>query len=288
MAKSPVIGLLGGGQLGRMLCEAAGPLGYEILILDDETCPAKQINANSRHVAGSFKDAAKVKELAARCDVLTVEIEHINTEVLEEIATKGVTTASGELRKIPVHPSWRTLRLVQDKFEQKEHFGAGGIPIAPQISLERGDALLDSLSSASETLGFPFMVKAKKGSYDGRGNFKVSGSQDFEPAVKALGSLPLYAEKWVPFVMELAVMVVRTEDDDGNFKAVYSYPTVETVHEDNVCKTVFMPPRKVDATVCAEARKVAENVIKSLWGRGVFAVEMFLLGDGKQSIPISS
>ncbi|POR33070.1 Phosphoribosylaminoimidazole carboxylase [Tolypocladium paradoxum] len=284
MGKTPVIGLLGGGQLGRMLCEAGGPLGYDIAILDEDGCPAKQINVNDKHVTGSFKDAAKVKELAARCDVLTVEIEHVNTEVLEEIATKGVRTASGELRRVPVHPSWRTLRLVQDKFEQKEHFKAQGIPIASQMALSGGEALADSLREAYEKLAFPFMVKARKGSYDGRGNFKVRGPEDFEPAIEALGKLPLYAEKWVPFVMELAVMVVRTEDGEGNCTGIFPYPAVETVHEDDVCKTVFMPPRKVDAAVRAKAQKVAEQVVKSLWGRGVFAVEMFLLRDGSITV----
>lgn len=281
MSKPPVIGLLGGGQLGRMLCEAAGPLGYEVIVLDAADCPAKQINAHPQHIAGSFKDADKVRELAAKCDVLTVEIEHINTEVLEEVATKGVRAADGHMKKVPVHPSWCTLRLVQDKYLQKEHFNANGVPIAHQMALD-GD--LDSLRGAYEKLGFPFMVKARKGSYDGRGNFKVKGVEDFEPAIKALGGLPLYAEKYVPFVMELSVMVIRTEDNDGNLEGVYSYPVVESVHEDDVCKLVYMPPRNVDVAVCAEACQVAEKVIKSLWGRGVFAVEMFLLKDGKPPV----
>lgn len=286
MTKPPVIGLLGGGQLGRMLCQAAGPLGYEVIVLDSADCPTKQINAHPQHVSGSFKAADKVRELAAKCDVLTVEIEHINTEVLEEIATKGVRTASGEIKTVPVHPSWRTLRLVQDKYLQKEHFKATGVPVAQQMALEDGN--LDELRVASEKLGFPFMVKARKGSYDGRGNFKVKGVEDFGPAIEALGGLPLYAEKYVPFVMELAVMVVRTEDDDGNLQGVYSYPVVETVHEDDVCKLVYMPPRNVSVAACAEARRVAEEVIKSLWGRGVFAVEMFLLEDGMLIPPLMS
>ncbi|PHH92195.1 hypothetical protein CDD83_8484 [Cordyceps sp. RAO-2017] len=284
MGKTPVIGLLGGGQLGRMLCEAAGPLGYEVAVLDDDGCPAKQVNASGRHVAGSFKDAAKVRQLAARCDVLTVEIEHVDTNVLEEIATRGVPDAgSGAIRRVPVHPCWRTLRLVQDKFLQKEHFQAHGIPVAPQLALGGGaddELLADSLRAAYEAFGFPFVVKARKGSYDGRGNFKVGGPDDFEPAIRALGRLPLYAEKWVPFVMELAVMCIRTEDDGGRCTGVYAYPAVETVHEDDVCKMVLMPPRGGDSAVGLRAQNLAEKVVKSLWGRGVFAVEMFLLQDG--------
>ncbi|KAG7131503.1 Phosphoribosylaminoimidazole carboxylase like protein [Verticillium longisporum] len=280
MARKPVIGLLGGGQLGRMLCEAAGPLGIEIAILDEANCPAKQANQNAKHVTGSFKDPEKIRELAVKCDVLTVEIEHINTDVLEEIATKGVTVAPGVVKKVPVHPSWETLRLIQDKYLQKEHFGKAGIPIAPQMAIESGASMPDSLRQAYEKFGFPFMLKARKGSYDGRGNFKVSGVHDFEEAVTVMGKLPLYAEKWVPFELELAVMVVRTEDDDGQLRDVHAYPAVETIHEDSICTKVFYPPRNTPETVSEKARQVASNVIMTLKGRGVFAVEMFLLADG--------
>ncbi|PFH63074.1 hypothetical protein XA68_18211 [Ophiocordyceps unilateralis] len=280
MASQPVIGLLGGGQLGRMLCEAAGPLGYQVLVLDEADCPARMAAGGRGHVAGSYKDATRVRELAARCDVLTVEIEHVDVDVLEDIATNGVPDAQGRLRRVPVHPSWRTLRLVQDKFGQKQHFQAKGIPVATQLALEAGDGLRASLEEAARSLGFPLVVKARKGSYDGRGNFKVAGPQDIEPAVRALGRSVLYAEKWIPFVAELAVMVIRTEDGDGDCTGVYAYPTVETVHEDDVCKTVLMPPRNVDATVCLAAQRLAEDVVRSLYGRGVFAVELFLLRDG--------
>ncbi|OLN88636.1 phosphoribosylaminoimidazole carboxylase [Colletotrichum chlorophyti] len=280
MVKKPTIGLLGGGQLGRMLCEAAGPLGIDIAILDEANCPAKQANQNSRHVTGGFKDPAKIRELAAICDVITVEIEHVNTEVLEEIATRGVITAPGTVKRVPVHPHWQTLRLIQDKYLQKEHFAKAGLPIAPQMAIESGPAMPESLTAAYRTFQFPFMLKARKGSYDGRGNFKVNGPQDYESAIQAMGKLSLYAEKWVPFDMELSVMVVRTEDEDGELRKVHTYPAVETIHEESICTKVFYPPRKVPVEVCEKARQVAGEVIKTLKGRGVFAVEMFLLKDG--------
>ncbi|KAK1690776.1 phosphoribosylaminoimidazole carboxylase [Colletotrichum godetiae] len=280
MVKKPVIGLLGGGQLGRMLCEAAGPLGIDIAILDEANCPAKQANQNSRHVTGSFKDPAKIRELAAMCDVLTVEIEHVNTEVLEEIATRGVITAPGTVKKVPCHPHWQTLRLIQDKYLQKEHFAKGGLPIAPQMAIESGPAMPESLTAAYRAFQFPFMLKARKGSYDGRGNFKVRGPEDYEEAIQTMGKLSLYAEKWVPFEMELAVMVVRTEDEDGELRKVHTYPAVETIHEESICTKVYYPPRQVSVDVCEKARQVAGDVIKTVKGRGVFAVEMFLLKDG--------
>lgn len=279
MAKTPVIGILGGGQLGRMLQEQAALLGVEIIALDAADCPLRQINDNGKHVTGSFKDSDKVRELAKKCDVLTVEIEHINTEVLEEIATVGVDVG-GKRKKVPVHPSWDTLRLIQDKFLQKEHFGKAGLPVAPQRPVESGEAMLASLQDAAKEFGFPFFLKARKGSYDGRGNFKVDGPDDFIEAVNAMGKLPLYAEKFQPFKKELAVMVMRTETDSGELRQVYAYPAVETIHEDSICTKVFYPPRGVPAELSAEAQKVASDVVRTLKGRGVFAVEMFLLEDG--------
>ncbi|KAL2126615.1 hypothetical protein VTI74DRAFT_534 [Chaetomium olivicolor] len=284
--RNPVIGLLGGGQLGRMLCEAANPLGIDIAVLDEENSPAKQAHDTNRHVTGSFKDPARIRELAAQSDVLSVEIEHVETEVLEDIEKNGVkvkqTDGSTKTHKPPVHPSWKTIRLIQDKYLQKEHFRNSDkhIPIADQVAVESGPSALDSLRNAAVKFGFPFMLKARKGSYDGRGNYKVSSEKDFEDAVKALGGLSLYAEKWAPFVKELAVMVIRTEDDNGKLRSCVAYPAVETIHEDSICTKVFMPPRDVPENICEAARKLATEVISTLWGRGVFAVEMFLLEDG--------
>ncbi|ORY57527.1 phosphoribosylaminoimidazole carboxylase [Pseudomassariella vexata] len=279
MAQKPVIGLLGGGQLGLMLCEAAGPLGtVEIAVLDAEDCPAKHAaRKNGLHVTGSFKDPAKIKELAARCDVLTVEIEHVDTEILEEIATKGVEV-DGKMKKVPVHPSWKTIRLIQDKYQQKEYFGQKGIPIAEQMAIKSGSERKASLHEVGQKFGFPFMLKGSKGSYDGRGNFKIRTAQDFDSVAEQMGDQPLYAEKWVTFDMELAVMVVRVEDDDGKLNRVLPYPVVETVHEDSICTKVFFPPRNTAVTeeIKIQAQKVACDVVASLWGRGVFAVEMFL------------
>ncbi|KAK5628161.1 hypothetical protein RRF57_003876 [Xylaria bambusicola] len=286
MAKNPVIGLLGGGQLGQMLCQAAAPLGITVAVLDAENCPAKQINHNDLHVTGSFKDPEKIKILASRCDVLTVEIEHVECDVLEEIATKGVEVPSPDgngnvMKRVPVHPSYKTIRLIQDKYQQKEYFAQNGLPVAPQMAIESGDARLASIEQAAKSYGFPFMLKGAKGSYDGRGNFKVSSADDFKTAVEQMGEQPLYAEKFVPFKMELAVMVMRTEDDDGNLKKVYPYPVVETIHEDSICTKVFFPPRNVAEDITQTAQKVACDVVSRLWGRGVFAVEMFLDNDDK-------
>ncbi|KAJ4297269.1 hypothetical protein N0V88_004187 [Collariella sp. IMI 366227] len=281
--RNPVIGLLGGGQLGRMLCEAANPLGIDIAILDEENSPAKQAHSTGRHVTGSFKDPARIRELAAQSDVLSVEIEHVDTEVLEDIAENGVemkqADGSTKIHKPAVHPSWKTIRLIQDKFLQKEHFRNSGrdIAVADQMAIESEPATLDSLKNAAAKFGFPFMLKARKGSYDGRGNYKINSEKDFEDAVKALGGLSLYAEKWAVFEKELAVMVIRTEDDNGNLKKCIAFPPVETVHEDSICTRTNLPPQNIPEYMCEQASRLAIEAVSTLWGRGVFAVEMFLL-----------
>jgi len=289
MGGNPVIGLLGGGQLGRMLCEAANPLAIDIAILDDKNAPAKQAHNSNRHVTGSFKDPLRIRDLAARSDYLSVEIEHVETEVLEDIEKEGVEIdlADGTtvIHRPPIHPSWKTIRLIQDKYLQKEHFRNSDkkIPIADQVAIDSDTdtPALESLKCVLNKFGFPFMLKARKGSYDGRGNYKVTSEDDFGPALNALKGLPLYAEKWAPFVKELAVMVIRTEDDEGNLKSCVPYPTVETIHENSICTKVFMPPRGVSEAICEKARELACNVISTLWGRGVFAVEMFVMKDGE-------
>ena len=171
MSHKPVIGLLGGGQLGRMLCEASGPLGIEIAVLDEEKAPAKHAaNLNELHLTGSFKDPVKIKELASQCDVLTVEIEHINTEVLEDIATNGVEVVAEdggkEVKKVAVHPSWKTLRLIQDKYLQKEHFQKEKLPISEQMAIESGGSMRDSLKEAGSKFGYPLMLKVNESRHD--------------------------------------------------------------------------------------------------------------------------
>lgn len=284
MASKRVLGLLGGGQLGAMLCEAANPLNVPIAILDAENAPAKKIHYNKNHGNGSFKDAAKIRELAAHCEVMTVEVEHVDTEILEEINTKGVqvTNADGSstTKKIAVHPSWKTIRLIQNKYDQKEYFAKQGVPIAEQVALDGGDAMLASMKHVSSKFGFPWMLKSRKDSYDGRGNLKIASEADFDQAIAEFGNLSCYAEKWVPFEIEFSVMVIRTEDDAGNTKRLIPYPVVETVHEDNICSKVYMPPRNISPEICKRAQEVACNVVGKLWGRGVFAVEMFLTKNG--------
>ncbi|KAF3052132.1 phosphoribosylaminoimidazole carboxylase ade2 [Didymella keratinophila] len=254
------VGVLGGGQLGRMLIEAANRLNIQVNVLDAANSPAKQISAHDGHIEGSFKDAAKVKELAQKCDVVTVEIEHVDTQMLEEVAGQ-----------VTVEPSWKTLRTIKDKYAQKEHLKQYGVDVAESIDLEGKGT--EGLKEVGAKYGYPYMLKSKTEAYDGKGNFVVKSEGDIDAAIKALGGRPLYAEKWADFSMELAVMVVKTKD------GVLSFPTVETVHEDSICKLTYTPPRNVSPTTSQRAQELAKKAIAAFEGKGVFGVEMFLLKD---------
>lgn len=253
----------GGGQLGRMLAASASLLNISVVILDvEDNGPAKQIISAPSHLAhvdGSFSDPLKIRELADKVDVLTVEIEHVDATVLGEL-------------QVPVHPSPSTIKVIQDKYVQKHHLLLHGSPVSEFLPV---DSTVESIYGAASKLGLPLMLKSRTLAYDGRGNFVVRDLSQANTAITTLGDRPLYAEKWVPFVREIAVMVVRAISGD-----VQSYPAVETVHKDNICHLVFAPLRSRDPTLTYRARAVAEAAIKSFHGAGIFGVEMFLMNTG--------
>ena len=161
MCSNQVIGVLGGGQLGRMLVESANRLNIRTIILDAEGSPAKQINGQDNHVNGSFKDHKAVQQLAQQCDILTPEIEHVDTYALEEVQSQ-----------VKVEPSWRTIRTIQDKFQQKCHLEKYNIPMPKHVEIQENS--VDELKAAGKKLGLPFMLKSKTGAYDGRGTLCCS------------------------------------------------------------------------------------------------------------------
>ncbi|KAF3902602.1 hypothetical protein ABW21_db0208426 [Orbilia brochopaga] len=256
------IGILGGGQLGRMLVEAAHRLNLRTTILDADNSPAKQINALSSHVTGSFSSPDDIVQLSKTCDILTTEIEHVDTNILETIEKEG---------KVDVQPSSQTIRTIQDKYLQKEFLSKHGVAVAESRSIDSPN--VEALEKVGEEFGYPFMLKSRTLAYDGRGNFVVKSKESIPNALKTLSNRPLYAEKWALFTMELAVMVVKTRDGK-----TLPYPTVETIHENNICKLVYMPARTT-LSVRTKAQKLAEEAVKHFPGAGIFGVEMFLLND---------
>lgn len=151
------VGVLGGGQLGRMLVEAGNRLNIQINVLAAEGAPARQISAHDSHVDGQYDDDRDaIKKLAQESDILTAEIEHVNCDALREVA--------GDVK---VEPSWRSIRIIQDKFEQKNHLSKFGIPMADYQELKANTA--EEMSAVGTEFGYPFMLKSRTLAYDGRG-----------------------------------------------------------------------------------------------------------------------
>ncbi|CUM46669.1 phosphoribosylaminoimidazole carboxylase [Debaryomyces fabryi] len=258
------IGILGGGQLGRMIVEAAHRLNIKTIILDAPNSPAKQINALDEHVDGSFSDAKSIMELARKCDILTVEIEHVDANALQEAKNKY---------GVEIYPLPETIKMIQDKYLQKEHLIEHGIEVTESIDVKENN--VETLTEIGNKFQYPFMLKSRTLAYDGRGNYVVKSKDNLSEALEFLKDRPLYAEKWCKFTMELAVMVVRSIEGE-----VFAYPTVETVHKNNICHVVYAPAR-VNDTVAVKASILAKNAVKSFPGCGIFGVEMFLLSNGE-------
>ncbi|KAF6072271.1 phosphoribosylaminoimidazole carboxylase, ATPase subunit [Candida albicans] len=258
---SKTVGILGGGQLGRMIVEAAHRLNIKTVILDAAKSPAKQINALDDHVDGSFTNYDSIVKLAEKADVLTVEIEHVDVDALIKVQEK--------FPKVEIYPLPETIRLIQDKYLQKNHLIKHDVAVTESVAVETNT--VDDLLHIGEKFGYPYMLKSRTLAYDGRGNFVVKDKSYCEKALEFLKDRPLYAEKWCPFTKELAVMVVRSLEGE-----VFAYPTVETIHENNICHLVYAPARIPD-TLAKKASILAKNAVKSFLGCGIFGVEMFLL-----------
>ncbi len=193
-------------------------------------------------------------------DVVTVEIEHVDTVTLDELVSKGKD----------VQPLPETIRLIQDKYVQKVHLSKVGIPLPEFVDAPTKE----SIFAAGLEFGYPMMLKSKRMAYDGKGNAVVKSPEHIEEAYNKLGGNvgnELYLEKWCPFTKELAVMVARGLDDD-----ICSYPVVETVQKDNICHTV-LAPANISEESTLRAMEISQLAILALPGRGIFGVELFLL-----------
>lgn len=296
-----------------MLSQPASLLSIPLLILDSgPNTPAKQItpppSGHTSHPDGPFTSRSHILQLAESCDILTVEIEHVDADVLAEVEAGG---------KCAVHPSAGTIKLIQDKYAQKEFFWKKhGIPVAPYLAVP-GDASSEHWEQIEKELGMPVMLKSRKMAYDGKGNspLRSIGKEDVEKAIAVLPASKagkgvvekdtLYAEKWIPFVKEVAVMVVRNVEGE-----VRSYDAVETIHKDSILRVGLAPLRMHDwdskgkgkakrgekigftgeegESVNAAAKALAEKAVGVLEGAGVFGVEMFLLEDGQSTTALQA
>ena len=250
------LGILGGGQLGRMLIQSAIDYNLEVHILDpDPNAPCKYLSNN--FVNGDLKDFDAVYNFGKNCDVISIEIEHVNTEALLRLEEEGKK----------VFPQPHIIALIQDKRSQKQFYLDQGIPTSPFILTENKE----EVKRNAEFL--PAVNKLGKEGYDGRGVQMMRNADDLEKAFDAPGLL----EKLIDFDKELAVIVSRNEAGE-----VKSFPSVECAFhpEHNLVEFLFSPAN-ISPEVDAKARELAEEVIQKLDMVGLLAVEMFLTKDGE-------
>jgi 5-(carboxyamino)imidazole ribonucleotide synthase len=253
------VGILGGGQLGRMLALAARPLGYHVHVLDpDPACAARPIV--ERVVTASFDDAAAADDLARSCDVITLEIEKI-----------GVEAMAAASRRVPVRPGRAVLDVIQDRARQKRWLDQHHFPVTPWRLVESAA----ELAAAHAALGDGAFVKSAYGGYDGRGQGRLRAGLDAALLWASLGAAPSVVERAVQLECELSVLVARRPGGD---QAVYP-PAFN--HHDNHILTWSVLPAPVSSSVTARAQRLAADVATALGVEGLLVVELFVTPEGE-------
>ena len=253
----PTVGVVGGGQLGRMLGEAAAPLGVEVVVLDPTPeCPASPVVRDQ--LVADFDDEAAIGRLAERSDVLTFEIELADQDALERV---------GEETGVPIHPKPSTLRTIHDKLVQKRALQDAGIPVPPFRAVEDAADIRDAI----DDYGAPVMLKARTGGYDGRGNVPVESKAEAEDALEAVAG-PAMVESFVDFEREVSVIAVEGYGERATF------PVGENVHREEILRETIVPARST-AAVRDQAQSIARDVLDVMDGRGVYGIEFFETSD---------
>ncbi|MGL4772176.1 MAG: 5-(carboxyamino)imidazole ribonucleotide synthase [Clostridium sp.] len=255
------IGILGGGQLGRMLALVAKRMGYHITILDpNPNCCASQVV--DKHIVGSLYDNDKINELAMSTDVMTYEFEFIDADILCDLQAKGYK----------IYPSGATLKNIQNKYVQKSLFKEANLPVPKFKSVESKEDII----SASEEFGFPFVLKYCTGGYDGKGNFIIKNETSLKEALEEISfeKSPLMVEEFIPFVKELSIAAAISSD-----RNIKLYPIVENHHEDSILIWT-KAPALVNADVEIKIKEIANGILNLFNDTGLFCVELFLTADG--------
>lgn len=247
------VGVVGAGQLGRMLALAGYPLGVACRLLDRSAdAPGGQV---ADIVLGELDDTAALARLASSVDVLTLEIENVAVEALESV------------ERVRVFPPPAAVRAAQDRLIEKELFRSLGIPTAQYVPIERPADL-----AASGALGWPVVLKSRRMGYDGRGQRIVRSADELTAAWDDLGGVPAIAEAWIPFQRELSLIGVQGADAERVF-----YPLAENAHRDGILRATVAP--YVDDALERRAQDYLMRLMAALDYRGVLTVEFFHAGD---------
>ena len=262
------IGIIGGGQLGKMIALQAKRMALKICILDPSSCcPASSVS--DELIVADFTDEEAIRELATKSDVITYEIELANSKALIDLASKNHNL---------VNPSPETLRIIQDKFKQKSFLKENQLRV-PTFELVNSK---EELFDLCQDYGFPVILKARENSYDGRGNYSIRSKGEIAKAFSRFAGRveerQLMVEKFVKFRQEISIMVARNRSGQ-----ITSFPVAENIHKDHIL-TLTIVPARVSDRVAKNAKKMAEKALSALKGAGIFGVEMFVTHDDEVMI----
>jgi len=253
------LGLIGGGQLGRMFTQAAMSMGFRVAVLDpDPDCPAAQVGAQP--ILGRWDDLAAIDALASLCRHVTVEFENVPARALFRLKKHGVQT----------RPGWQGLWVSQNRIREKRFLSSLGIPL-PRWRVVQTE---EDLSKVTAEVGFPLILKTASEGYDGKGQTKVHEPRALNEAWASLGRRPCVAESIVPFHAELSIIAAR--DIYGNL--AYYGPMWN--HHTNHILDWTIHPAPFGPVTTVEARAIARKVVEALDHVGLMTVELFLTGDG--------
>ncbi|WP_447909184.1 5-(carboxyamino)imidazole ribonucleotide synthase [Brevundimonas bullata] len=259
LSPGSTLGILGGGQLGRMLSQAASRLGFDVVILDPEPdCPAARVSR--AQITAPYDDPDALQALGRLCDVVTFEFENVPALSVEQLAEAGALVAPGPT----------ALAVAQDRVDEKTYLNAVGAPTVDFAAV----TALDDLTAAIDQLGLPALLKTRREGYDGKGQVWIRDAADAEAAFDAIGRRSAVLEAAAVFNRELSVIAARGHDG-----AVAVYPLGENIHANGVLKTT-LAPADVDATTQARAHQIAAAVLDGLDYVGVMGIELFDMGEG--------
>lgn len=255
-SSSPIrLGIIGGGQLGKMIAQEAVKMSISVIILDPTpNCPASLVC--KEQIVADFKEEEAIKELSKKSDIITYEIELANSKALKMLQSS----------KYPIHPSPNTLRTIQNKYRQKIFLKKNDIPVV-DFKLIRSKS---SILNLTKDYGYPLMLKASEDSYDGRGNFLIKSREQIIQGFDFFENREKFVEKFIDFKKEISVMVARNQDGQ-----VESFPVVENIHLNNILLKT-LAPANISKQIKSKAKMIAEETMNCLKGSGIFGIEMFV------------
>lgn len=253
------IGIIGGGQLARMIIEECNKFAFEFIILSAEkNSPAGLITISE--ITGDWNDEECLRKFSSKCDIITLENEFIDHKKIRFLEQLGKT----------VYPDSKSIELIQDKLYQKETLEKLKIPVSKFCSVET----MEDIKNFARQNNYPLILKSRTMGYDGKGNLEIRSEADIDNAFRSLSERgKLLCESFIDFDKELATQVVRSRSGE-----VRIYPLVETIQEDHICKLVIASDDRFE-NLRSKAEEIALKIVNELNYAGVMGIEMFLKGD---------